>query len=131
MNYWLDILQQIFKVCVIPLLGVATTALVVFIKAKINEAKEKTNSELADKYLGLLEKTVIDCIKATNQTYVDSLKDKNAFSADAQRIALEQTTQAVLKILSEEAKTYLAHFIGDLDTLVKEKIEANIENAKH
>lgn len=127
---WLNILDQVFDVCLIPLLGLATSILIVYVKAKIAEGKEKTNSELADKYLGLLEITVIDCIRATNQTYVNALKDKNAFDAEAQKQALAQTTDAVLAILSEDAKEYLAHFVGDLDVLIKEKIEANIETVK-
>jgi hypothetical protein len=127
---WLNILDQVFDVCLIPLLGLATSILIVYVKAKIAEGKEKTNSELADKYLGLLEITVIDCIRATNQTYVNALKDKNAFDAEAQKQALAQTTEAVLAILSDDAKEYLAHFVGDLDILIKEKIEANIETVK-
>lgn len=127
---WLNILDQVFDVCLVPLLGLATTVLIVWVKAKIAEGQEKTNSDLADKYLGLLEQTVIDCIRATNQTYVNALKDKNAFDAEAQKQALAQTTEAVTAILSAEAKNYLAHFVGDLDVLIKEKIEANIEDLK-
>lgn len=127
---WLNILDQVFDVCLIPLLGLATSVLIIWVKAKIAEGKERTNSDLADKYLGLLELTVIDCIRATNQTYVNALKDKNAFDAEAQKQALAQTTDAVLAILSEDAKEYLAHFVGDLDVLIKEKIEANIETVK-
>jgi hypothetical protein len=127
---WLNILNQIFDVCLIPLLGLATAALISFVKQKIAESKEKTNSDLADKYLGLLESTIIDCIKATNQTYVNALKDKQAFDGDAQKEALKRTTEAVLKILSDDAKNCLAHFVGDLDEIIKEKIEANIEDVK-
>ena len=127
---WLNILDQVFDVCLIPLLGLITSILIVYVKEKIAEGKEKTSSELADKYLSLLEITVIDCIRATNQTYVNALKDKNAFDAEAQKQALAQTTKAVLAILSEDAKEYLAHFVGDLDVLIKEKIEANIETVK-
>ena len=127
---WLNILNQIFDVCVVPLLGLATAALVKFIKAKIDETAAKTDSALADKYLSMLETTVIDCIRATNQTYVNSLKDKNAFDAQAQKEALSRTTEAIYTILSEDAKECLRGFVGDLDTLVKEKIEANIDAVK-
>lgn len=127
---WLNILDQIFDVCLIPLLGVLTSVFVVWIKTKIAESKEKTNSDLANKYLGLLEVTIVDCIKATNQTYVNALKDKNAFDANAQKQALEQTTNAVLAILSEDAKEYLSHFVGDINLFITEKIEANIKNQK-
>jgi hypothetical protein len=73
---------------------------------------------------------VVDCIKATNQTYVNALKDKNAFDADAQVAALKQTAYAVTQILSNDAKEHLGSLFGDLETLIVEKIEANIENAK-
>lgn len=127
---WSNILDQVFDVCLIPLLGLATTVLIFFVKQKIAESKEKTDSSMANKYLGLLEMTIIDCIRATNQTYVNALKDKNAFDGEAQKEALKQTTDAVLKILSDDAKKYLSHFVGDLDEIIKEKIEANIEEVK-
>lgn len=127
---WLNILDQVFDVCLIPLLGLVTSVLVMFVQQKIAESKEKTNSELADKYLGLLEVTIVDCIKATNQTYVNALKGKNAFDAAAQKEALTLTTNAVMAILSAEAKEYLSHFIGDLDKFIQEKVEANIEAVK-
>ena len=82
---WLNILDQVFDVCLIPLLGLATTALIFFVKQKIAESKAKTDSEMAIKYLDLLETTIVDCVKATNQTYVNALKDKNAFDGEAQK----------------------------------------------
>ena len=41
---WLNILDQVFDVCLIPLLGLATSILIVYVKAKIAEGKEKTNT---------------------------------------------------------------------------------------
>ena len=127
---WLNILDQVFDVCLTPLLGLATTALIFFVKQKIAESKAKTDSEMAIKYLDLLETTIVDCIKATNQTYVNALKDKNAFDSEAQKKALKLTMDAVLKILSDDAKEYLTHLVGDLDEIIKEKIEAKIEEVK-
>lgn len=123
---WINILDQVFDVCLIPLLGIITAALIQFIKQKMAEGKAKSDNEITVKYLSLLEQTVIDCIRATNQTYVNALKDQNAFDAEAQKNALNLTTQAVLNILSTDAKKYITNFVGDLDVFVKEKIEANI-----
>lgn len=127
---WLDLLNQVFQVCLIPLLGFATTALIYILKQKMSDVKEKTASEIAGKYLDMLEATIVDCIRATNQTYVNALKDKNAFDADAQKEALRMTTDAVMRILSDDAKDYLKHFVGDLGEIVREKIEANIDQVK-
>lgn len=128
---WLNILDQVFDVCLIPLLGIATTVLITLIKQKIAEGKVKADSEITVKYLGLLEQTVVDCITATNQTYVNALKDKNAFDEAAQKEALARTAAAVKAILSEEAKKYITNFVGDIDAFIQEKIEANIETVKN
>lgn len=127
---WLHILEEIFDVCLIPLLGIATAALIAFVREKMAEGRDMVKTDLAAKYLYMLEATVIDCIKATNQTYVNALKDQNAFDAEAQKHALSLTKDAVLKILSADAKNYLNNFVGDLDVLIQEKIEANIESSK-
>ena len=43
-------LQQIFQVCIIPLLGVLTTYLVMFIRNKTDQLKKETDNELYQKY---------------------------------------------------------------------------------
>ena len=127
---WLNILNELFEVCIIPLLGFATVMLIKLVNTKINQATEQTKSDTADKYLRMLETTVVDCIRATNQTYVNALKGQNAFDANAQKEALTRTKDAIMAILTEDAKQYLSGAVGDLEMLVTEKIEANIQNAK-
>ena len=61
-----------------------------------------------------MNKTVTNCVIATNQTYVDALKDKNAFTAEAQKEALQKTYTAIMNILSADAITYLTNATGDL-----------------
>lgn len=127
---WTDILNQIFEVCLIPILAFLTTALINWIKTKIEQTKTLTESEITIKYLNLLEDTIVACIEATNQTYVEALKGQNAFDAEAQRIALEKTKNAVLTVLSEDAITYLTNFVGDLNCFIENKIEAKIAQSK-
>lgn len=127
---WMSILDQVFDLCIIPLLGLATTMLVAFLKQKMEESRERVESDLVSKYLGMLEMTIVDCVKATNQTYVDALKDKNAFDAEAQKHAFELTKNAVIQILSDDVKIYLAHALGDLDAIIDEKIEATVKDVK-
>lgn len=128
---WMDILKQIFEVCIIPLLGVLTVYLVKFISAKKEELKEKTESELADKYIEMLAQTICECVNATNQTYVEALKDKDAFDIEAQKEAFNRTYNAVMQILTEEAKDYLTNIYGDLNTYVTNKIEAEVRTFKN
>ena len=127
---WLNILQQIFELCVIPLLAIITRSLVIYISTKKDELKNKTDNELAKKYLDLLNDTIANCVIATNQTYVEALKKENAFTADAQKTAFEKTYQAVIATLSEEAQKYLPEVVGDLQTYITQKIEASVNQNK-
>ena len=74
MNY-VEMLTQIFQVCIVPLLGILTTFLVQLIKTKQAELVSKTDSEINKKYMDMLTDTITKCVIATNQTYVDTLKD--------------------------------------------------------
>lgn len=127
---WLEMLQQIFQVCIIPLLGVLTTYLVMFIKNKSAALQEQTDNELYKKYIALLDETITKCVIATNQTYVEALKDKNAFDIEAQKKAFEMTYQSVLAILSKDAQEYLTEAVGDLNAYIVKSIEAQVNANK-
>ena len=127
---WLDLLAKIFEVCVIPLLGVLTTYLVVYLKTKRDELIEKSQSDLLDKYIDKLHETITDCVIATNQTYVETLKKEGKFDAEAQKIAFEKTYEAVISILSLDAYEYLGSIIGDLNGYITTKIEAEVNKQK-
>lgn len=121
-----ELLTQIFQVCIIPLLGVLTTFIIKWINIKSNQIQKNNDNALANKYIQMLTDTINSCVIATNQTYVESLKKQGKFDAEAQKQAFEQTMQAVLTILSQEAKDYLANIYGDLDKYISEKIEASV-----
>lgn len=127
---WLSILQQIFEVCLIPMLGILTTALVQFLTQKKNELKAQTDNNLAQKYLDILNDTIAKCVTATNQTYVEALKGQNAFDADAQKEAFNKTYNAVINTLGDEANKYLPTVIGDLQTYITQQIEAAVKDQK-
>ena len=125
MNYS-EIIITIFQVCIIPLLGVLTTFLVKWLQIKSSELQNKMDNELADKYMTMLTNTITECVLATNQTYVDTLKQQNKFDLEAQKIAFEKTSEAVMAILTEDAKKYLESAVGDLELFIKQKIEAEV-----
>ena len=123
-------LYQIFELCVIPLLGVLTMYLVQFIRKKSQEITDKTDSELADKYIRMLTDTITTCVIATNQTYVESLKKQGKFDAEAQKEAFKLTYNAVMAVLTDEAKHYLAAIYGDLTAYITTRIEAEVNVRK-
>lgn len=127
---WMKMLQEIFYVCIIPLLGVLTGYLVSFLKAKGNQIAENADNALATKYIKMLTETICTCVVATNQTYVETLKKEGKFDAEAQKKAFQMTYDAVMNILSEEAKEYLQNIYGDLNVFLTNMIEAQVKNNK-
>lgn len=123
---WSEVIQNLFTVVIIPLLGLVATYLVKFINAKVTNLSETSNNELFTKYLNMLKDTVTECVIATNQTYVNSLKETGTFDAAAQKEAFEKTYSAVMGILSAEAQTYLTSALGDLNSYVSNLIEAKV-----
>jgi len=99
---WAVILNEIFQVCIIPLLGILTTYLVKYIKIKSEEIKlnnqkneDAAYNEKLNKYITMLTDTITKCVIATNQTYVEELKKQGKFDEEAQKIAFEKTLFAV------------------------------------
>ena len=127
---WLDVLQQVFDIFLVPVLTALTFFLVRFIQSKTNELKSKTNDETLKKYVDMLDKTIVDCVLATNQTYVESLKGQNAFTKEAQMEAFKKTYDAIMAILTEDAKEYLNETLGDLSGYITTKIEAEVNTNK-
>lgn len=127
---WLVILNEIFQVCIIPLLGVLTAYAVKLIQAKSAEIAVNQENAVVSKYITLLSETITDCVIATNQTYVDALKEENAFDKEAQAIAFQKTFDAIMAVLSDDAKEYLTHIYGDLTAYITARIEAEVKANK-
>lgn len=122
--------NQIFELCVIPLLMVLTGFLVQWIKVKTAEIVEKNKRDTFDKYIIMLGETVSKCVSATNQTYVDTLKRAGTFDTEAQRNALNITLSTITNVLSQDAIEYLSAIYGDLNEYLTTLIEAEIKAQK-
>lgn len=123
---WNEILTYLYNTVLFPVITLLGIYLVALISSKIKTIKENKNNELYDKYLTRLNDTITSCVLATTQTYVDSLKAKGEFDADAQKVALNKTYTNVMKILAEDAKKYLTEVMGDFETYVFNRIEAEV-----
>lgn len=123
---WTELLVDIFEVCIIPLLGVLTAFFVKWVNTKSAEIKTNINDATLSKYMDMLAQTISDCVIATNQTYVESLKAQGKFDLNAQKEAFNLTKDAVMTILSAEAQIYLSTAVGDLNAYITKKIEAEV-----
>jgi len=77
---WIPVL---FELCIFPLITALTLYIIKFIRTKAAEAQTVIDNDLADKYVGLLAQTVSNCVLATTQTYVDTLKKQGKFDEEA------------------------------------------------
>lgn len=125
-----EIVIQIIQVCIIPLFGILTKFLIDFLSAKRDELNSKTDNEIAQKYTNMVYQTVVDCVIATNQTFVESLKKSGSFDEAAQKEAFNRTMNAVMTILSDDAKEYITEATGDLNTYLTQLIEAEVNKRK-
>lgn len=124
-------LQNALQVFLIALLTVLSKFIVDWITVKKTEAVLNTDNELAKKYLDLVATTVTNCVIATNQTYVDSLKDQDLFDKKAQQEAFNKTINKVLSILNDEAINYLEQMTGDVSGYLTTLIEAEVARQKN
>ena len=128
---WLPLLYQLLEVCIIPLIGLLTAYVIKFINAKSVELQNKVENDTADKYIAMLDSTICACVIATTQTYVEALKKDNAFTKEAQQEAFNLTYNAVMAVLTDEAKKYLTSIYGDLTAYITNKIEAEVQINKN
>lgn len=122
----MELIAQIFEVCIIPLLGVLTAFFVKWVNVKTAEIADTRKNETEKKYINMLNNTISDCVIATTQTYVDALKKQGAFDAEAQKVAFTMTYEAVVKLLTDEATEYLNEAVGDLNLYITQKIESEV-----
>ena len=127
---WLELLYDVLELCVIPLLGVLTAYAIKYIQAKEKEINNKLDNETAEKYISMVSMTIQDCVAATTQTYVDSLKAQNSFDEEAQKVAFNKTYEAVMAILTDDVKEYLTSIYGDLQSYLTNRIEAEVKAQK-
>ena len=129
----MDLLKVVNEACqtLLPLILMALSITFIFyINKKLEEEKKKSNSDLTDKYLTMLQRTIEDAVFATTQTYVEALKNQNMFDKEAQKNAFKLTYDAIMKVLTDDAKKYIENAVGDLETYITNKIESTINLSK-
>ena len=125
-----EILSVVFELCIFPLLLILTKYAVQFISVKTKELTVKSDSDREKKYITMISTTVSDCVIATNQTYVESLKKQGKFDKEAQIVAFNKTKEAVLQILSADAIEYIRETTNDVDVYLTQLIEAQVNKTK-
>lgn len=109
------------------LMGLATwvsSFVTSWLSTKIKDKKLQT---LATK----LNEIVTRAVMTVTQTYVESMKKKNAFDEKAQKEALNKCVAIINTQLTQELKDYVEENFGDLQSYLLTLIESTILGLKH
>lgn len=124
------VLNEILKAVLAAAIPILSAYLLNLIQSKSKAAQAGTNSLMVKDMVAGAEKIVTDAVTATNQTFVDSLKESGKFDEAAAKAAFEKSKDAILKILPQTTKDALAVLYGDVDAWLDSKIEATVKAAK-
>ena len=117
---------------VIEIAVILLTALGSWVLAKVKTlVNTKVKNEKARELLGAATSAVTSSVKATFQTYVESIKGTDAWTKDAQITALRKAADTAKAQMSEEVRAYIAANFGDVDTWLENSIEAEIYTLKN
>lgn len=130
MNEFITTLTPALTEALVLIITALAGYLITYINKKKKALQQEMDSEQAKAYLDMFERTIIDCVETTNQTFVETLKKQNLFDKAAQEEAFNKTLQNVKAILSEDCLEYLNSITADVNAYIYNRIEAEVNNAK-
>lgn len=95
-------------------------------KEKINLIENRNVREATSKLLDI----IVKCVGATNQTFVNGLKETEGFDKAAQEEAWNDTKASIEKILDNESKEILGKAYGDLNDYINQALEDEVKRQK-
>lgn len=116
---------------IITIVGTVATALASWLVAWITSLiNTKIKDEKVRACLNSALEVVTRTVKVTYQTYVANIKGTDAWTADAQKNALQLAIDAAKTQLTDEVKNYIAQSGLTLDEWLRQQIEAAIYSLK-
>lgn len=121
---WHHILWSALGIVVTGLASWAIHRLVTFLNGKIKDAEAK-------RFLSEAGEIITSAVKSTYQTYVENLKNMDAFDEEAQKTALKTAAEAAQNKMSEDVKKFIAENYGELSEWITEQIETVLYDLKN
>lgn len=117
---------------IIKIVSALLAALGAWVLAKVKVLiTTKIKNENARKLLSDATTVVANAVKATYQTYVESIKGTNAWTKDAQSEALSLAATSARMQLSADVEKYINDNFGDVENWIKEQIESTLYDLKN
>lgn len=122
-NFAIQIIEAALECVLLPLVIWGIKEAAQYFRAKSKSAK-------LQKYVGIAETIVVNAVKTVSQTYVDALKEQDAFDETAQKTAFNRAMTIVRQQLTDDTAEALEDAFGDVDAYLTAKIEATVKDEK-
>ena len=126
-----EFLKDIFLAVLTAAVPVLTAYIIVLIRQVGGSAAANTESVTARTYITEGAEAIAAAVAATNQTYVDSLKNAGRFDWDAQKEAAQKALEACLASISPAARSFIEAAYGDVREYLTTRIEAEVRKQKN
>ena len=120
---WQSILWSALGLIVTTFVSWALAKFSAWADTKIKDTKKAENAKRA-------AEIIADAVKATFQTYVDTLKKTGGFTPEAQKNALTMAKQTALAAMSDGVKQFIKDTYGDVNAWLNTQIEAKVCDMK-
>ena len=126
-----EFLKEIFLAVITAAVPVLTAYIVVLIRKVGENAAANTENVKAKTYIMEAAEAIAAAVAATNQTYVDALKNAGKFDAEAQKQAAQKALAACLQSISPAAQEFIERAYGDIREYLTTRIEAEVRKQKN
>ena len=125
-----EFLKEIFLAVITEAVLVLTAYIVVLVRKVGENAAANTENVKAKTYIMEAAEAIAAAVAATNQTYVDALKNAGKFDAEAQKQAAKKALAACLQSISPAAQGFIESAYGDIREYLMTRIEAEVRSQK-
>ncbi|MCC8136413.1 MAG: hypothetical protein LIO40_07100 [Ruminococcus sp.] len=125
-----EFLISLLTAVITAAIPIITTFAVKLIRSMAEDAEASADSVTVQTYIAEISSAITAAVSATNQTYVDSLKNSESFTKEAQTEALQKSLAACIAALSPAVQSFIENVYGDITEYLTTKIEAEVRAQK-
>ena len=126
----MEFLMELLKIVIMIVVPVATSVLTYYAQKYFNQLIDENVSDEMEATLTKGFQILMDSVNYVQQTYVDSLKKQDKFTAEAQKEAFELAKKRAIELMNQHTQNAIIHIYGNLDTYIDTMIESIINQNK-
>lgn len=124
-------IQSLIYVLVAAVIVCVSAFVCKYLYTKWNQIKTQIKNDNVREILDSVVNTVYCAVAATNQTFVDAMKQSGTFDTDAAKNAFSKTKSTILNMLSKNAIDVIKQVYGDFNIYIDTLIESTVKEQKY